>query len=777
MRLLIRAVALVGVLLLLAAAATIAVIWRTLPGGDLRAELPGLGAPVAIDLDRDGIPRIRAASELDAAEALGFLHARDRMFQMDLMRRNASGRLSELAGKATLRQDRFMRTLGVRRAAEAEYAALAPDTQAVLLAYARGVNAWIARRGRFAALEFVPFGAPEPWTPVDSLLWGKTMALYLSDNLRVELARLALQGRMPLDAIYRLWPASPAPGNPQAAASPDPRLSRMAHALAAAIPAFPAPFTLPDEASNGWAVDGRHSASGAPLLAGDPHLGYSLPGVWYLARLEWPGHLLAGATAPGVPFLVLGHNGRLAWTFTTTGADTQDLFIETATDAAHYAAPGGPLPFASRTERIRVAGAPDDVLTVRTTRHGPVISDLLDSGGPVLALADASLLAGDSAAAGLLALNRAADVDASGKAAGEITAPVQNLIVADRVRIGLFVTGRVPVRKAGDGSIPEPGADGAHDWTGFATGEALPRIVAPPSGRLVNANDRVAPESFPVFLARDWYADFRARRIRELLDQPGPITAARFAAVQVDALDVFARDVLPRLRQARADTPAATAALRLLDGWDGRASIDLLQPLILTDWMRRFAQALLTHAGVPPEDAAAAAPWPDVVADALGRGAGFWCGATCAPLLDAALKQSMAALTAAYGPDPTSWRWGTAHPAVFAHPILRAIPVLGNLLAGRIAAPGDETTVDRGGMSPSGSLESVHGASFRGAYDLADLDHSLFMLAPGQAGNPLSPLARNMLRRWRDGIPVMLGADAGPEATHIALLPAGGSTP
>jgi penicillin amidase len=773
MRLLVRAVALVALLLLLAVAATVAAVWRTLPGGDLRASIPRLSAAVSIDLDRDGIPRIRAASETDAAAALGFLHARDRMFQMDLMRRNASGRLSELAGTATLRQDRFMRTLGLRRAAEVEFARLPTDVRTILEAYARGVNAWIARRGRFAALEFVPFGAPAPWTPVDSLLWGKTMALYLSDNLRVELARLSLEGRMPLATIYRLWPASSAAGHPEAMAIPDTRLSATASRLAAAIPAFPAPFTLPDEASNGWAVDGRHSATGAPLLAGDPHLGFSLPGIWYLARIEWPGQVRVGATAPGVPMLVLGHNGHVAWTFTTTGADTQDLFVERPSDATHYAAPEGPLPYIVRKERIRVAGAADETLTVRETRHGPVISDLIDPNGPVLALSDASLQPGDTAAAGLVALNRAPDVGAAAAAAAAITAPVQNLIVADRTRIALFVTGRVPIRKSGDGSIPQPGADGAHDWTGFATGDALPRIVAPESGRLVNANDRVAPPDFPVLIARDWYADFRARRIRALLDTPGAITAARFARMQVDAVDVFAQQVLPRLRALPFQTGIEAAAQRLLAAWDGRAGIDLPQPLIFNDWMRRFAARLLRGRGVPEGDSAAAAPWPDIVAAALGPDEAFWCGTSCQPSLLASRADSLAALSASYGADPVAWRWGQAHPALFEHPILRAVPLLGRLVEGRIAAPGDETTVDRGGMRESGSLAAVHGASFRGVYDLADLDRSLFALAPGQAGNPISPRARNFLRRWRDGIPVMLGADFGPPASHIDLVPAG----
>ncbi|MBN9508130.1 MAG: penicillin acylase family protein, partial [Alphaproteobacteria bacterium] len=443
LRLLRRVLVVLGTLVLLAAAVVAGLVWLSLPGGDLAAAIPGLSAPVAVTLDADGIPRIRAATEVDAAAALGFLHARERMFQMELMRRSASGELSELFGPATLPLDRMMRTLGLRQRVVADLPRLPPDTRALLDAYARGVNAWIALRGRFAAPEFIAFGAPRPWSAVDSLLWGKTMSLYLAGNWRVERARLVLDAIMPPATVDALWP--PAGGGQPEARAADPALARVAARLAAAIPTFPAPFTLPDTASNAWAVDGRHTATGAPLLAGDPHLGFGFPSIWYLVRIDTPGHVLAGATAPGVPLVILGRNDHIAWTFTNNGADVQDLFVETPVGKDQYATPDGPRPFILREEHIRVRGAPDEVLMVRETRHGPVISDLVDPHGPILALAAAELAPGDTAAVGLLALNRADDVEAAGQAAAQITSPVQNLTVADRSKIALFVTGRVPV--------------------------------------------------------------------------------------------------------------------------------------------------------------------------------------------------------------------------------------------------------------------------------------------------------------------------------------------
>ena len=377
-----RALAWAGFIVLFVAAMVTGVLWLTLPPRSQQARIAGLSGSVDIGFDADGIPRIRAASATDAAAALGFVHARDRLFQMDLMRRAASGRLSEIAGPATLPHRPMMRTLGLRRHAVEDTWRLPADARAMLEAYARGVNAWIAERGRFSAPEFLFLGTPEPWQPVDSLLWGETMGLWLSLNWRTELSRQALagpraaaDGRRAVAAGGRRRPARGSTGT---------RLDAKFAGAAGrpACRAFPDPSRCRSTASNEWAVDGRHTATGAPLLAGDPHLAFGFPGIWYLARIETPAGVLAGATAPGVPFLVLGHNGHIAWTFTTTGADVQDVFIETSAGDGQYQTPDGPRPFVVREERIKVRGEPDQMLTVRETRHGPVVSDLRRPGRP-----------------------------------------------------------------------------------------------------------------------------------------------------------------------------------------------------------------------------------------------------------------------------------------------------------------------------------------------------------------------------------------------------------
>ena len=764
----------VVVLVVLAGATLVEVIRATVPGGNLEATIPGLSAPVAVTLDADGVPRIVAVNRLDAAAALGFLHARERLFQMDLMRRATAGTLAALVGPAALPNDELMRTLGVRRAAADDLAHLPPATLAMLVAYSRGVNAWIARRGRFAALEYLWFGRPAPWTPLDSLLWGKAMGLYLSGNFRSELARAGLARRLGRAAVEELWPPGGGSGHPQAGlvrhlwGAVEVRLARL---LVPRLPRFPDPFTEPEQASNEWAVDGAHSTTGAPLLAGDPHLGFGLPGIWYLARIDTPHQTLAGATAPGVPFLVIGRNRHIAWTFTTTGADVQDLFVEQPAGDGMYATPDGPRPYTVRHATIAVAGAAPVLLTVRVSRHGPIVSDLIGADQPPLAVEMANLAPGDTAASGLFALNLATSVAAAGRAAAQITAPVQNLLVADREHIGLFVTGRVPLRRSGHGTWPANGADGRHDWIGWAAGGTLPHIVDPASGRLVNANDRVAPPDFPVWLGRDWFGDWRARRIRALLKAKPRLSPADFRRMQLDTVSLLARDALPRLLAVPVHDPLAARAQALLRGWNGDMAMGAPQPLILDAWLRRFRSLVLRRLGVP---SAAAAPWPEFTAYALTARAAHWCGGNCDALLARALRQCVHGLALRLGGDPARWRWGQEHQAVFANPLLSRLPLAGGLGVTRIPAPGDDTTIDAGGIAadPLSPFADVHGPAYRGVYDLAHLDRSRFVVAPGQSGNPFSPLATNFLHRWRDGAMVLLDRKPAKVAARIMLEPA-----
>ncbi len=765
-----------------AALLVFAAVQRTLPSAHVADDLPGLSAPASVTFDADGIPRIRAATDADAAEVLGYVHARDRLAQMDLMRRAAAGELSELVGRRALALDEYARMLGTRAAAVAAVANLPPATQGLLQAYARGVNAFIARNGRFSAPEYLLLGTPRAWTPVDSMLWAETMGLYLSSNLRTELERLTLSPRLDRDHILKLWPeASAANAGVDAAWLSAPGAVRLAAATLRALPRFPGPFTLPATASNGWAVDADHSTTGAPLLAGDPHLAYSLPCLWYLARIDTPGGTLAGATAPGVPFLVIGRNRHIAWTFTTAAADTEDVFIERVLDRDHYAGPAGPLPFGHRLERIHVHGRPDVVIDVRITRHGPVISDLAHefggtpAPGPGLVLAAriASLDADNRAALGLSLLNQAHDVAGAGAAAASITAPVQNLLVADAQGIALFTTGRVPIRRSGDGTFPVPGWDGAHDWTGYASGTALPTAVAPASGILLNANEPVPDTASTVFMGRDAPDGWRARRIAALLSASSRFSPDDFSSMQGDVRDLYLVHLLPHLLSGVvAYDELSSSALRELGDWDGSMGPGRPEPLIAASWLRAVAAAVLQGAGDP--DGAASRPG-DLVLEALTRRDPVLCGGPCSTLLATTLQRTVASLAASQGAHPTTWQWGRVHHAHFRNPLWGGLPLLGRMGGADLAVGGDAETIDAQGFA-AGSFAAVHGASFRGVYDLADLDGSRFVIATGESGNPFSRHLLDFGWRWQHVLTVTLGPQ--PTAVSATLtLRARGSAP
>jgi len=749
-------------------------IWWSLPARHTELALAGLAAPVAITLDTRGIPHITAASEEDAWAALGFLHARDRIFQMDMIRRGARGQTAVVAGAAALRLDRFMRLLRLEERAAADLVALDAETRAMLEAYARGVNAWIAARGRFAAPEFIALGAPAPWQPVDSLLWGKIMGLWLGGNWRVELERARLAARLSPEQLGDLWPEDTTPGRPdEPLLQTEAKASGALHgaslngdalaALAEHFPRFPEDAPLPEIASNAWAIGTARSATGAPLLASDPHLSHSAPILWYLARIRMPdGRSLMGATAPGVPGIVIGRNENLAWGFTTTHADTQDIFIEKLTDDGRYETPEGPRDFIWHETDIAVRGAAPVRFRFRETRHGPVISDLDPSfesaAGTVLALAMASLAEGESSARGLLRLNRAGSVAEARGAAEDITSPVQNLMIADRAGgIGMFIVGRVPRRRAGDGALPRPGWDDAAGWDGFLPFDAKPHVANPASGVIVNANNRVAPANHPAFLSRDWYGDWRFRRIGAGLAAQPQHTPADFAALQMDRTSLFAVEALTVFRTLPPMEGAAGAALSLLQAWDGEMAAARPEPLIFHTAMRSFGQAILARAKLPPDGFA---PSPEFLRALLqgSDAASRWCGeGGCAPMLAAALTEAVAALTAEHGADPRQWRWGAAHIARFDHALLRFIPYVRDWLGLRVSPGGDGETVARAAFRGAG-FGAVHGAGFRGVMDLAAPDGAYAVIATGQSGHPFSRHWGDMLPLWHDGALLPLAA-------------------
>ncbi len=777
-------------LLLAAAAAAIAWLHTSLPRTEGTVEIVGLRAPIDIVRDAHGVPHIFAQDENDGWFGLGYVHAQDRLWQMELMRRLGAGRLSEVVGPRGLASDRFMRVLGLNRAVEEQWQDFDAATRAAVEAYAGGVNAWM--QGRWGALpvEFYAFNhAPEPWQPTDSLLWAKLMGLRLSGNYRTELLRARLLRSLPPDWVAELWP--PYPGDAPTTVAADSTgldLSDLdLDRLALALPPDTTPELSPG-GSNAWAVAGARSASGKPLLANDPHLGYSAPVLWYLARIETPSFAVSGATVAGVPFVVLGHNRHLAWGLTTTQSDVQDLFVErrNAEQPDSYDTPDGPLPFVVREERIAIAGQPDEVLKVRTTRHGPVLSDVLGDvpRGRDIALSATFLQPGDLTPQALRKLNLATDWDRAVEAMRDFHAPQQNLMVAVADgTIGFIAPGRVPIRRSGKGWGMSAGWTGAADWTGFIPFEELPRAVNPPTGVLINANNSIMPPGYAHFIGEDWSPPYRAQRIDSVLAAGGLHDAEAAANLQQDSVSPAVSDLLALLADVEPESAAARRALDLLRAWDGDFARHRPEPLIFTAWMRELTRRIF--ADELGDEFAGFWDFRPLLLKSVLAGRDHWCDDTrtqrtesCAGLAAAALTSVVAEYGDTFKRDLADWRWGNEHQAVFDHPTLGGIPLIGGLFNLLIAADGGDETVNRGGMrfdDKRAPFASVHGAGFRGVYDLADLSAARLIVATGQSGNPLSAHYGDLLEDWRDGRYLHLGrprAELASEGDTLRLVPA-----
>ncbi len=760
-----------------AVTAAVAVTWLALPDTDKTVSVPSLRGTVTVTRDAYGIPTIKADNSGDAYFALGYVHAQDRLFQMDFMRRLGAGRLSEVAGSATLPVDRLMRLLGLYRLAEGSVAQLSPDVRGALEAYAAGVNAYMEHGSTPSAGEFALLAySPDPWKPADSLIWGRLMAMQLSNNWRDELVRQMLSRNLSDKQLRELWPADG-----------DERPLELPVRTGAVEQATQLLAALPDGkaggASNIWALSGQHTVSGKPFLANDPHLGFTSPVLWYLAKIETPELTLSGATAPGVPFHLIGHNGRIAWGFTTTHSDTQDLFIEKidADDPTRYLTPDGPQTFAIRTETIGVRAGADEAFTIRETRNGPVVSDLVGGAGDgtVLALRATALDADDNTASAIRKLGLARDWDDFLDAMADFGAPQQNVYYADTEgNIGFAVPGKVPLRPQGDGFAPVPGWDGRHDWTGYAPFSALPRALNPPSGRLFNANNRVVPRDYPVFLARAWPGGYRARRIEARLGALGAATLEDMAAIQYDAVSLAARDLLPLLTAVQPDGLAARQAIEMLSGWNGEMAASRPEPLIFSEWLRQLNRRLFSD----ELGSAFQRFWglrPTLVEQVLTERP-HWCDDTgttgvedCADTVLAALDDALAILSQRYGDDPRDWLWGNAHRADFPHPVFRVIPGVRALVGHRVATSGSDHTVKRGTTRigrEGAPYRHVHGAGLRVVFDLSDLDKSRFIIATGQSGNPLSAHFGDLLPRWQAARFIEL-APAASDADTLTLVP------
>ncbi len=800
-------------------AGTVAAVYvqRSFPALDGRLQAPGLAQAVQVRRDATDVTHIEAATPFDAWYALGYVHAQERTWQLEFNRRLMHGELSELFGTAALDTDRLIRTLDIMGAARRQYEGLPPFAREALQAYSRGINAFHQHRTQALPPEFLLLGAKPggkdgtAWSPEDSVGWTLMLALDLGGNWGSEFARLSLARQLPTDRLWQLMP--PYPGEqpatavdlhalyqrlgvyrsgdaPPAAAAGDDDTDNDARAdtaperLAALAQDIAAQAGDPGgRGSNNWVVAGTRTASGKPLLANDPHLGLSAPAIWYFAGLKAPAGRasdgtpvaamdVVGATLPGLPFVVLGRTAQAAWGFTNTAPDVQDLYLEQIDpqDASRYRTPDGWAAFARREEVIHVKGQPDVRLTVRSTRHGPVLSDaqpathgaVIDLRRHVLALRWTALDADNQTAlAGLLA-NQAQSVDQVFQAFSHYHSPMQNVVAADvQGHIRFKAMGRVPVRGPDNdlrGVAPAPGWDARYDWQGWLPLADTPEDDGAARGWIATANQRVTPPGYPFFLTGDWTPPYRYDRIAERLEAMPRHDVASMRALQQDTVSLAAQRLLPQLRAAAASShPLAGAARAQLQGWNGDMRADSAAPLIFAAWADELARGLL-RPRLGDERFAALYGRRDfraAVEGILERNDAWWCQPlSCAQQGSAALDRALQRLAAGYGADPARWRWGAAHPAVSQHRPFDNVPLLAPFFDVSVPSPGDTYTVDVGQYNPGNPREpfvSHHAPSLRAIYDLADPERSLFIYQTGQSGLVFSPRYRDMAQAWAQG--------------------------
>lgn len=757
------------------------------PRIDGTIRIAGLTAAVDIVRDAEGIPHIYAQSTDDAYFALGFVHAQDRLWQLELNRRIPAGRMAETLGPNAAGTDRFLRTLGVRRNAERILEHLSADSRAVLEAYARGVNAYLANRSGPLPPEFLltRAPAPEPWQPVDSISWQTMMAWDLGANWTQELLRMRLAQRLPLQRINQFL--APYPGDPVLETRDYTLLYRELAGTAeqlAQVARMAPPSLVDGMGSNNWVVGGALSKTGKPLLANDPHLGLSAPGLWYFAHLSAPGLNVIGATMPGLPVVVLGRNDHVAWGFTNTAPDVQDLYIERINPDKRYQyrTPDGWTDFQVRKEVIKVKGEDDIVLDVRETRHGPVVTGVLpvvgktglDAEEHVVSFAWTALRPDDLTLQAGIKFNRARNWQEFLDGARDFGSPQQSIVYADiEGNVGFVAPGRIPIRKPENdikGLAPVPGWDARYDWAGFIPFDELPRSFNPATQRIMTANQKIVDSDYPHFLTSEWTPPYRAQRIDALLDAQAKHDLDSFAQIQQDIVSLAAREILPVLTDVHPKSARADAALATLKQWDGAMRADAVAPLLFNAWMRMAARHIFadelgdTLMNDYAEQRNTHLSTVNVLLDRDGQGE--WCGNVmaqanskpalrdCNQVLSSALEEALDDLERRYGKDMTQWRWGEAHAARAEHRPFGKVDALARFFDLHVPTPGDTFTVNTGRHNPrdeEAPFENRHAAGLRALYDLADLENSRFIHSTGQSGNLLSPLYDSYLQRWANG--------------------------
>ena len=769
-----------------------------LPQLDGKLQVPGLTAPVTVLRDDHGIPTIDAANVDDLFFAQGYVTAQDRLFQMDGMRRYAAGELAEVVGPDVLEHDRQQRILGMRLAARKTIKTISSDDRARIEAYARGVNAFIDSHRDRLPIEFrILRYSPKPWTPEDSALIGAYMVQELSTTPRQALVREKVLAKLGPDLTADMYVNSswrdrrPTVARPTlvqdtdddddwdsdssvARLSPEHNLDPVRNEVLPGLEQLDTgprwlqqrvadffddrPLVL---GSNNWVVSGAHTVTGKPLLSNDMHLRHQMPNLWYEAHLRCGspacGNLdVAGVTLPGYPYVIVGHNQRIAWGFTNIGPTVEDVYVETFNDSGQYLTPDGWKSPEQRHEVIHVKGQPDVTLDVSVTRHGPIITELVPGETRKLALRWTLY---DGIRNPFFAVNSAQNWEQFVHGVSEFDAPGQNVVYADvDGNIGYHATGKIPIRVSGDGSLPENGSDDAHEWIGYIPFDKLPSVFNPPSGIIATANSRISPDKYPYSISSQWEAPWRAARIYKVLESGKKFSAADMLALQTDIysdLDrIFAEKFVYAVDHAQKPSARAKAAAEILRQWDGRMSADSPAPTIAVRGREELSRLLLEPMlGSAPADPVQdkstfswksyhwmmATVWLESVVQHQPK---RWLPDTY-PNYDELLTAAVE--SAVISPDApaelNAWKWGSFNPVDIEHPILGRIPVLR-----RWTGPG--LREQSGSGLTVKAVSRTHGPSERMTVDLSDLDHSTLNLVTGEAGNFLSPYYRDQWQAW-----------------------------
>ena len=788
------------------------VLSRSLPEYSKSVQLEQLIAPVEIVRDTANVPHIFGKNDHDTLFALGYAHAQDRLWQMTMLRRTAQGRLSELFGEATLPIDMTVRRLAIYSAARQSLSALRPHTLAKLDAYALGVNARFreineSALGRGAPEFFMFSNAISPWTAADSLAIVKLMGIQLSSHLHQEVLRarasLVLEG----DRIKDLLPDMP--GNSQAdlidftrlfpELSPIKTSSAREHS---ALSPFK-PIALAG-ASNAWAALPGRSATRGTLLANDPHLELTAPSIWYLARLELSTGGVIGGTIPGLPLVLVGRSAKLGWGLTSSNLDDTDVFIEKLNplDPSEYKTPEGYKPFVKKQSIVRIKDKSPVTLEMFWTENGPVLPgshanlEAVTPAGHVTSVAWTLLSSQDTSIEAGFDLMAAQSVQEGLVASRAFVAPSQILTLADSKQIAMRTIGALPKRDPrhqSKGRLPSAGWLAQNRWQGVFDPSVNPVFLNPASGVLGHTNNKYTDRSFPEHISFDWGDSQRVQRMTRLLQTREAHTRDSFIEAQLDSVSPTARTLLPLIggelwyqsQSVPADSPAGRrqTALDLLANWNGEMNEHLPEPLIYAAWLRALHKRLIVDELGPLHEAFTHAE--PLFIERVFRdvaGAGIWCDVaqsrrqeSCAEMSRLALDDALAELVATYGSEITALRWGEAHQATHDHPALGDVPILKWFVNIRQSTSGGDHTLQRGKTSGTGPNPylNVHAGGYRGVYDFADPDSSVFIISTGQSGHPLSRHYDNLGKLWRRGEYVPMTLDetlARAGATGVTTL-------